>query len=180
MTAASLPELPDVHHLPVAVRSAERLRGSLVPCGPGLRPVAWPEVPRSRAAAITAICSPGLTAVLGSAAWVWGAQRAPHGALEVASNRGGAAAERFTPNLRVRDIVFRPGDRLLLGAVQVSSPARTVYDLLRMRVEFTSIDRAACRLLLRLVHGGAGEVAEQLALRAAPNRNRALHRLAGL
>ncbi|MBC9935193.1 MULTISPECIES: hypothetical protein [unclassified Leucobacter] len=171
------PGPPPIHLLPPAVRSAERLRGTLVPCGPGLRPVAWPEAPRVRAATLEQLCSPSLAAVLATAAWVWGARRALDRPVEVAGGRGGAAAERFDPGLRVRDLRFDAGELHQFGGLRVSTPARTVSDLLRLREDFGAPDRAACRLLLRLVPGGAAEVAASLARHPVPHRRRALERL---
>lgn len=171
---------PPIHLLPHAVRSAERLHGTLVPCGPGLRPVAWPEAPRVRAATLEQLCSPSLAAVLTTAAWVWGALRALDGPVEVAGGRGGAAAERFDPGLRVRDLSFDPGELHQFGGLRVSMPARTVSDLLRLREDFGAPERAACRLLLRLAPGGAAEVGARLARHPVPYRRRALERLGSL
>ena len=176
----TLPNPPPVHLLPPAVRSAERLRGTLVPCGPGFRPVGWPDIPRVRAAALAGFCSSRSTVTLDAAAWVWGARRAPGLPVDVASPGGGTAAERFNPALRTHDLSFATGDVIRFGQVGVSSPARTLYDLLRMRNEFTASERACCRLLLRLVPGGTAAIVERISARVSPYRRRTLSRLSTL
>jgi hypothetical protein len=177
---SSLPDPPPIHLLPPAVRSAERLHGSLVPCGPGFRPVGWPNTPRIRAAALTGHCAPNTTAVLDVAAWVWGTRRAPSYPLDIARKGGGTATERFNPMLRVHDLHFRTGEVIAFGKIRVSTPQRTLYDLLRLKSEFSAIERASCRLLLQLVPGGVATIIERISTHASPHRKRALARLAGL
>lgn len=162
------------------VRSAERLHGTLVPCGPGMRPVAWPESPRVRLQALAEICPPQLVITLGTAAWVWGAARTAPLPLDVACGVHGASSSRFNTLLSLRNLVFRPSDVQDFGVFSVTSPERTVTDLLRLRERFHSSDRAVCRLLIRLVPGGLQAIRAQLGERASPHSRRALQRLAAL
>lgn len=97
--------------------------------------------------------------------------------MDVACSRGGSAAERFNPALRVRDLRFQRGELYAFGAVQVSTPLRTVSDMLRLIERFGVPERAACRLLLQLAPGGAQSLARDLAARPIPYRRRALERL---
>src|SRR5699024_5801391 len=65
---------PNLGLLSATVVSAELLRGTIAPCGPGVRGVGWPESASVRAATLHS-CLPWskLVTVLRSAAWVWGA-----------------------------------------------------------------------------------------------------------
>lgn len=176
----ALPDPPPVHLLPAAVRSAERLRGTLVSCGPGHRAVGWPDTPRVRAAALAGFCTMRSTIALEAAAWVWGALRSPGHPVTIAATGGGTAAERFNPALHTHDLTFGDGETVRFGGVQVSTPLRTLYDLLRLRDEFEAPERVCGRLLLRLVPGGAAVVTERISTQPAPYRRRALERLTAL
>lgn len=93
---------------PEAVRSAELRAGSLVRCGPGYRPVGWPETPWVRAAALAPWLGAGRTAVLGTAAWIWGAAREPGSPLEVATEARAELREEHGQRVRLRELGPRP------------------------------------------------------------------------
>ncbi len=93
---------------PEAVRSAELRAGSLVRCGPGYRPVGWPETPRVRAAALAPWLGAGRTAVLGTAAWIWGAAREPGSPLEIATEARAELRAEHGQRVRLRELGARP------------------------------------------------------------------------
>ena len=147
MTFAPHLTVPTLHHWPPAVRSAELLAGVLVRCGPGVRPIGWPESPPVRLAAISEVLEGGYIAISQTAAWVWGAARDPGHRLQVSVPPG-----RRLPQLQPRDITVRqlrlePDDLIRLGEHTVSSPLRTLKDIVQGSAQFTSAEVVNCRLL---------------------------------
>lgn len=150
-----LPNPPTLEHLPSSVIHAALLRGDIVRCGPGVRPIGWPETPRVRAHALT--LAPGRVASHLTAAWVWGAARHP-----------GVPLHATVTDRRRRDPVrdaalalhHRPCPELDLvrfGATAVTTPRRTLIDLLHepgAEDGFPQTARIACRLLSRSTPGG--------------------------
>lgn len=165
---------------PVAIRSAELLRGTLVRCGPGVRPVGWPETPRVRLAALDTWLDPGRIAILLTAAWVWGFARAPDSPLELATpqrKRPGA----LTPTGAVlHQHRYEAGSIQELGGFWVTTPARTLTDMLRLSEPFSGAHRIACRLILVSTPLSREQVHAALREQAAPFRRRARERLDGL
>lgn len=93
------------------------------------------EAPQHRARAVLGTRSPRLIAELGTAAWIWGAAvRLPR--LEFAVTPDSRA--RFPPRHRiaVREIVYEPGDVTELGGVRMTTPLRTILDLVRVEHDF--------------------------------------------
>lgn len=152
---------PRVDHWPAAVISSAIRQGTLVRCGPGYRPVTWPESPLVRCTAIAWALTPKYAACNHTAAWIWGGSRAPGTVIEI-SVRTGRVPYRQQPGTTQHEYVLSEGDVVNVGDYWVTSPVRTVFDLLRSTREFTVADMAACRLLL--AHHSAG--AELLAARA--------------
>ncbi|EYT52754.1 hypothetical protein H490_0112310 [Leucobacter sp. UCD-THU] len=179
MTASAPPLLPRFDRWPPAVRSAERLRGSLVGCGPGVRGAGWPDTPRVRASALGPWLTPDRVAVRLTAAWVWGACRDPGRPLEF-STLGGRRPplRRRGPDLALHQFVY-PDEALHVfdPGLRVTGPAQTVCDLLRTPGAFEPRRRVAVRLLLPLVAGGADEIRARLVNGRAQYRCVALGRL---
>lgn len=142
---------PRVDHWPPALRSAALLSGTLVRSGPGYRAVSWPDGPRARVASIAGLLGKNFIAAEDTAAWVWGVRRSPGSALQLLTRRGRAPADFELGDARglVRVSAYRlaPGDIEEVAGQGVTSPERTVYDLLRSREPFTVHRRVACRLL---------------------------------
>lgn len=174
----SPPPVPRFDRWPHAVRSAELLRGTLVRCGPGVRPVGWPETPRVRAAALAPWLTPDRIAIRMSAAWIWGAARRPDAPLELSTAdrrrpEPGAHRDHLLRQFRYADDALR-----LLDGFVVTDPEQTVYDLLRVPHGFGRRHRVACRLLLRLVPDGREGVAQRLERQHSHYRALARSRLA--
>ena len=163
---------------PIAVRSAEALRGSLLRSGPGYRSVGRPEGPSTRAAAIVQfLASLGvgepLVALGPTAAWVWGACRRAPLTLRLATIAGSRARSPAYPDcLEVRQLSLAPHDVVRFGPFGVTSPSRTAADLLRAPANFPREARVACRLLTASLPGGIGELADEL--RHGPRHYRSL------
>ncbi|WP_427868770.1 hypothetical protein [Leucobacter luti] len=153
---------------PVAVQSAEALRGSLLRCGPGYRPLGCPETPEARAAALTQFLrSVGvrepLIAHARTAAWVWGACRGAPPRLQLATGTGvRARSPAFHECLEVRQLSFEPADLVRIGTLRVTGPLRTAADLLRSPAGFPRESRIACRMLTCALPGGTRQLTAEL------------------
>lgn len=123
---------PDVTRLSPTVMSAELLRGTVVRCGPGLRGVGWPEDPRVRSFALRGLIDPSedLVAVLTTAAWVWGACESPHPRQTFSTMHGARYLRMPASGIRVHEFLIAERDVVVLGPATVTSPLRTLYDLL--------------------------------------------------
>lgn len=173
-------QVPRHDLLPATVQRAELIRGTLVPCGPGLRGVGWPDTPLVRAAALAPWFSPHRTALLLTAAWVWGAAHAPGVPLEFASAARAGRSDEYGVPVRSRQLQA-PDERVhLLGTRRVTTPVATVADLLRLSTQLTRAHLIACRVLAAYCAASAERVAAELAAGPAPHRRRAYARLAKL
>lgn len=179
MTSLSPPPLPCFDRWPPAVRSAERLRGTLLRCGPGVRGAGWPETPRVRAAALSHWLAADRVAVRLTAAWVWGASREPGPPLEF-STLDRRRPEHRTPasGVSLHQFCYTDDELWAFGpGLRVTAPAQTACDLLRKPGEFDRSHRVAVRLLIGMLPGGAEEVRARLTSGRAQYRTVALHRL---
>ena len=173
-------EHPALEAWPVAVRAAERLRGTLVRCGPGLRPVGRPEVPSLRLAALEPWPGPAYVAVHLTAAWVWGAARGPGETLQLSTAGGRRAGDRAGAGVSVHEFRCDPAEVVRFGRRSVTSPLRTVYDLLRLGRRFDAEARVACRLLLNASPDAREGVRARLDATRDPRRRLAISRLRSL
>ncbi len=174
-----MPSPPRFDLWPEALRSAERLRGTLVPCGPGLRGVGWPETPRVRLAALAPWLADGRIAVYLTAAWVWGAARGPGHPLRVSTRPGSRNTTVVPSGTRVHELRLSPSECARFGGFSVTTPLRTATDLLYDDERFGTRQRVAVRLLLPLIDGGIDALRAHLSERTRPKRPRALARLNG-
>lgn len=177
------PEVPRVDHWPQALRSAATLTGTLVKCGPGLRPVAWPETPAARCAAIGGQLSDRYAAIEDTAAWVWGARRSPGSPLRLATLGGRAPASferRASEDVLVSTFRLLPEDLVAIAAFAVTSRARTAFDLLRAPTQFGAARRVACRLLFVAEPGSSSEVRRRAQGASRTDRARIQRRLSEL
>ncbi|MBL3686917.1 hypothetical protein D3248_08130 [Leucobacter zeae] len=171
-----VPVPPRIDRWPVAVRSAELQRGTLVRCGPGLRLVGWPESPRVRLHALAPWGADRRIAVMATAAWVWGALRSPDPELDFGTGGGRAAGAR-APLTRIREFSCAPDEIIAFGEFRVTAPERTLVDMLRHTASFAPAHRVACRLLLLGVPGGRAALRERIACGRRQYRATALRRL---
>lgn len=161
----------DVGGWPVAVRSAELARGTLVPCGPGVRLVSWPETAEARAYAARQAIGDHLMPVMQSAAWVWGCTRDP-GVPFLCSTRGGTRPKHLrSAAVHVHEFRYPAGDLVRCGEVALPSPARTACDLVRLNAELDATTIVSIRLLL--LRAGLSREDWQRELMRGPSRGRA-------
>lgn len=164
----------------IAELSAEMLRGSVTVCGPGHRLLSWPETPRVRLTALAPWTLPDRIAVLDTAAWVWGAMCDPGRPLQLSTFDGVRAPTVQGPDASVHQYRYRDEEIVQFGEFFVTSPARTVHDLLRLDEPVPPARRVACRLLLAATAGGAETVRAATTGRSRPHNRRVLERLAAL
>lgn len=174
------PNPPRYDLLPAAVRSAERLRGSLVRCGPGLRGVGWPETPRVRVTALAPWLVRGRIAVGITAAWVWGAAREPGRPLLVSVPQGFHRPRSPTPEVRVLALRIDEADTVVFGGLAVATPAFVVRELLHAPGRLDTAQRVACRLLVRMGEPSIEDLRSAISARRRPGRALALERLDAL
>ncbi len=155
------PSPPRYDRLPVAMQHALRLRGALIPCGPGVRGVGWPDTPRVRLAAIAGVLSGGHVAALLTAAWVWGAATDPGSPLSIAKAAGRSRAHQAGGAKRY-ELRLSPADVSVLGEFGATTPLRTILDLLHLSPSFGPDERDACRELMTLAAIDAEELREVL------------------
>lgn len=172
-----LPDPPRFDLWPEALRSAEQIRGTLVPCGPGLRGVGWPDSPRVRLAALAPWLMHGRIPAYLSAAWIWGASRGPGRPLRVSMPARTRSTESGSTQIRVQELSLTDTDLSHFGPFTVTSPLRTATDLLFDATPFSVTELVALRLLFPLIEGGAAAVHSQILATRRPNRRRALSRL---
>lgn len=135
-------------HWPEAVRSAELLRGSVVRCGPGVRPLGWPDTPVVRLCALAPwSLDQDLIAIGRTAAWVWDAARTPGAPLEFSTSRGRRPRPEAAGPRVVRQFGYADDRVIRLGEHLVTDPLQTLCDLLRLAASLSPGDRVACRLL---------------------------------
>lgn len=109
--------------------SAARLDGLLVEVGEGYMPADLPEDAGARASALAPILSPGYAASGPTAAWVHGIGDAPpqrHHLQRAVDRRPRVELRR---NVVVHEGQVAPNDLLFVAAVPVTTPLRTLTDL---------------------------------------------------
>lgn len=97
-----------------------------------------------------------------TAAWVWGAAKSPRLSLQFTVPNGVRKPNYTTPDVLVRGLSIASHELEDFGGFSVTTPLRTICDLLRVRAELKTPEQVACRLLLRLVPNGREAVAEAL------------------
>ncbi len=180
VSSAGLPNPPRFDLWPAALQSSERLRGTLVPCGPGLRGVGWPDTPRVRLAALAPWLEKRRIAAYLTAAWVWGAARDPGTPLRLTMPTGYRPRRSRGPDVHVHELRLAPADVHQFGAFAVTSPQRTIIDMLCDPAPLQLREVVAVRLLLTLVAGGRTAIFADLHDRHRPRKQVALARLTDL
>ncbi|MBN9177230.1 MAG: SAM-dependent methyltransferase [Microbacterium sp.] len=134
--------------LSIAELASARLDGDLVEIGDAYMPADAVETRELRAASLTAYVSDALAVIRQSAAWVHGALAEPPTRHTVQRRAGGA---RGSPpvDLRLvcREQPVSSDDLECIGGVWVSTPARTLADLVRLRPDGEDVDRAIDAML---------------------------------
>ena len=175
-----LPAL-DVLEFPEAERSVLRLDGDCVPVGLTVVPVDTPVGAAIRAASLAgAVARYDLVVDLSAAAWVHGAIPEPPWPLTLAVDvRRSRRTRAVVPP--PREARFRPADVERLGGVQVTTPLKTAFDVLRLPAEPSPTDLLTASALLG-VAGLTPSVAAALAhlQQRCPHKQRGIERLAAL
>lgn len=133
--------------LPATELQAARLDGDVYPLGGAYCLIGELEAPRHRARAVLGGRSPRLIAELRTAAWIWGA--APDlGRLRFAVSPDARTRLALGSGHVLREIVHADEDVLRLDGFPVTSPLRTVLDLVRSDDEQeTDLHAVVARLL---------------------------------
>lgn len=165
--------------LPLAELCAARLDGELLAFAGRYLMVDAPDTAEVRAELAHAGRSGRVIVERRSAAWVHGALAVPPPVPQLCVS---TSARTRRPLAGLREVRFDDGDLVLLGGVTVTSPLRTVLDLVRSAEddEFVA-DRPALHTLLASAGIAPEEAATRLdERRKLPGKERALRRLRAL
>ncbi len=146
---------PRIDLWPIAVVSAERVHGSLTRCGPGYRPKGWPDSAHVRRVALGRLLPNYLIASHITAAWVWQAALSPnpgesplraiaHPSKRTANRQLASSAEIHISHSRIART-----DMVYVDDLAVTTPLRTVLDLLRDRQTWSVAQQSACKQFFR-------------------------------
>lgn len=174
-----LPAVLTETDLPGAELRAAALDGQLYAVGDGWRSIAEIDDEVGRATAVGHALGPGVVAAGRTAAWIWGARGAapiPHEGVVVSPARvkfrGGGSV--------VRQVVMDDDEVVAVSGVAVTTPARTIVDLVR-RQAWTSTDETIARDVAAQRGVTRAEATAVLDRRGRlPHRARSLDRLHGL
>lgn len=133
--------------LPPTVLSAERLNGTVVQVGTFFAPLIGFDTRLARLSTALVPYQDGVIYSGQTAAWIWGAIRElPLPAEYAVSTTKRMHIRTSTPH-RKRELCFSDEDVAVLGGYHVTTPLRTVFDLLLSSQVLTRELRVACRLL---------------------------------
>ncbi|WP_449277439.1 hypothetical protein [Leucobacter sp. GX24907] len=175
----TLPDPPRIDRWPPAVRSVELARGTILRCGPGLRPTGWPEHPRVRAAALAPWLEDGCIAIEMTAAWVWGVCEWSDEFLRLSLGTSRRTGLRCAPAATMRRLSFADDDTTAFQGLRVTTPLRTVFDLVHRSTPLEDAESTACQMLLGSIRNSPECVLDMCADRGYPGRNRAMARIRG-
>ena len=145
---ASLAPVLRIGDLPLAELCAARLDGELVSVDECFTPIDVHDGPFIRARALTGLWSARLIAEQRTAAWVWGAAADAPARHQLCASIG-ARARAITPQRSVvREVVIDSDEIAVLQSVRVTTPLRTVTDLVRFSARFDDVDIQIVRQLL--------------------------------
>lgn len=151
--------------LPAAELSAARLDGELFALGEGFAPVDGVDDAHHRGYSLAALLPSRFVAERRTAAWVHGAfldvPRQPEFCVDIAARYRVIGPRRIS----VREVVFAPGDVVMRGGIQVTSPRRTAIDLLRRDGELSGADATAVIALARIESFDLQDVLDELRAR---------------
>jgi hypothetical protein len=137
--------------------------------------------PWLRAAALAAQVPSRLIAERLTAAWVHGATRTPPRTHEYCVDAVARCHPPALRNVRIREVVLDDPDTVVLAALRVTTPVRTLCDITRTVADFTPQHESACAGLLALPGVTVDAAREPLAGSGAlPDKRRALSRLSAL
>ena len=116
-----------------------------------------------------------------TAAWVYGVRADPPAALHVCVDRARRGTASVPPGFDLRQCALDRNDVVRIGGTRVTSPLRTVVDLLRTEQRFTAGLALQLQALLDLAGATSGDCRMHIRRRAqSPGTRRALVRLAAV
>lgn len=172
-----MPTILTTHDLPLAELCAMRLDGELVAVDQWFAPFDDFPSPTQRAAALAFGAGERLIAERRSAAWVWGGLDRPPASHEFCVAHNARVTRRPVPHVVVREVVLLDGDVIVVGGVGVTSPRRTIADLVRFCETWTDEDTETIRRLLDVGALSLLEALRELDRHKLPHKKRAIERL---
>lgn len=166
---------PRVNHWPSALKSAAALQGTLIPTGPGYRAAAWPDTPAARCAALGALLTPRFAAAELTAAWVWGECETLPSPVSFTTRRGRVPPLLDISGVSLREFALTDDDLVYVGEFAVTSPSRTVFDIVRLLPSVTGAHSRICRRLLARAPGNWEAVFTRAARSSNADRARVHH-----
>jgi len=174
----TLPSVLSDLDLPAAELYAARLDGEVFAVGGAFLAVDEIEQPRHRVTAALAGLQVTLIAERLSAAWVWGALSAPPARHEFCVGIGSRVAHSAARWMTVREVVIDGDEIVELEGGLVTSPLRTVVDLVRFGDRFDAAEAGVVRRLAAIGDVHLDDAAHSIeARRNLPGKHRALARL---
>lgn len=122
--------------LPLSELHALRLDGELFAIDEAFAPVDQPDSVSQRAKALEHLCSGRLIAEQRTAAWVWGACDTAPTQLDLCASIGARARVSDSGRIALREVVIDDSEVATIGGLRVTTPLRTVIDLLRFQPRF--------------------------------------------
>ena len=164
--------------LSIAELTAMRLDGDIVAVGTCFAPL--DDVPdvSQRAASLREYADGRLVAERGSAAWVWGAQFPAPSPVELCTAPGERFARAPSLDMVVREVVIARDEITVVEGAAITTPARTVADLVRFTPTWNAEQSELIRRLLEATGTSLGDVERARDRYKLTHRRRALRRLA--
>lgn len=162
---------------PIALQHAFRLRGALVPCGPGVRGVGWPDTPCVRLSALGPWLGAGKCASHLTAAWVWNAVDELGTPLSITLPSGRHGSLQSSHGVRRHEMRLNREDIRAFDELLVTSPFRTILDLLHDPHHFEATHALAVTSLLTHEADMEAQVRDRLRAHRRPYRRLAELRL---
>jgi hypothetical protein len=151
-----------VADLPVAELAAIRLDGGLFESGDGYAVVDSVDGPTLRADSLAPLLVAPRVADRSTAAWIWGAAPLLPRPLEACVRPGRSQGIEPLRGVQVRESTLEVVDIVRLGVLEVTTPHRTVLDLLRLPQATDTTGAARELMVRRLIADFAIEVDELL------------------
>ncbi|WP_271178823.1 hypothetical protein [Leifsonia poae] len=176
-----LPRLLGPPTIPQAELSALRLDGQLYRVGDSYATLDTPDTHELRAEAFALLAAPSMIADRRTAAWIHGVRAEPPPVLHACVDRARRGPASNPPGIDLRQCALERGDVLRVGRARLTSPLRTVVDLLRTEQRFTAGLALQVQALLALAGVAPAECQAHIKRHIqSPGTRRALVRLAAV
>jgi hypothetical protein len=127
-----LPDVLDTLDLPLAELCASKLDGELFGVGDGFRPVDYPDDIVARALSLSRTLTDGRIAHRETAAWILGATPVLVRPLPVCVHAGLSHGLDPRHGMVLGEAILRAHETFTVGGLEITTPMRTVIDLLRV------------------------------------------------